>query len=179
MAKKVETVTDFIFLGSKITADNDCSHEIKRCLLLGNRTMTDLDSILKKQRHYFANKGLSSQGYGFSSSHVWMWELDHKEDWAPKNWCFWTVVLEKTFESFLDCKEIKLVNPKGNQYWLFIRRTDAEAKAWIFLLPKEKSYSLEKILMLEKTEGRRRRGWQRMRLLDVIINSVCLSLTKF
>ena len=110
----VETVTDFIFLGSKITADGDCSHEIKRCLLLGRKVMANLDSILKKQRHYFASKGPSSQGYGFSSSHVWMWELDYKESWAPKNWCFWTVVLEKTLESSLDSKEIQPVHPKGN-----------------------------------------------------------------
>ena len=82
---------------------------------------------IKKQRHYFANKGLSSQSYGFSSSHVWIWELDHKESWASKNWCFWTMVLERTLESPLDCKEIKSVNPKGNQSWIFIRRTDAEA----------------------------------------------------
>ena len=79
--------------------------------------------------HYFANKGLSSQGYGFSNSHVWMWELDHKEGWALKNWCFWTVVLEKILESPLDCKEIQPVNPKGNQSWIFIGRTDAEAEA--------------------------------------------------
>ena len=81
---------------------------------------------IKKQRHYFANKGPSSQGYGFSSSHVWMWELDHKESWAPKNWCFWTVVLEKTLGSPLDCKKIKPVHAKGNQSWIFIGRTDAE-----------------------------------------------------
>ena len=81
---------------------------------------------IKKQRHYFVNKDLSSQSYGFSSSHVWMWELGHKESWAPKNWCFWTVVLEKTLESPLDCKEIKLVNPKGNQSWIFIGKTDDE-----------------------------------------------------
>ena len=120
----------------------------------------------------------SKLSYSFSSSHVWMWELDHKEGWTLKNWCFWAVVVEKTLESPLDCKEIKLVNPKGNQYWLFIRRTDAEAKAWIFWLPKEKSYSLEKILMLEKTEGRRRRGWQRMRWLDGITDSIDMSLSK-
>ena len=102
----VEIVADFIFLGSKITADGDCSHEIKRCLLLGRKAMTNLDSILKKQNHYFANKGLSSQSYGFSSSHVWMWELNYKESLAPKNWCFWTVVLENTLESPLDCKKI-------------------------------------------------------------------------
>ena len=112
----METVTDFIFLGSKATADDDCSHEIKRCLLLGRKAMTNLDSILKS-RHYFANKVLSSHSYGFSSSRVWMWELNH-EGWALKNWCFGTVVLEKTLESPLDCKEIKPVNPKGNQSWV-------------------------------------------------------------
>ena len=83
---------------------------------------------IKKQRYYFANKGPSSQGYGFSSSHVWMWELDYKESWALKNWCFWTVVLEKTLESPLDCKQIQPVHPKGNQFWIFIGRTDVEAK---------------------------------------------------
>ena len=82
---------------------------------------------IKKQRHYFASKGPSSQSYGFSSSHVWMWELDYKESWAPKNWCFWTVVLEKTLESPLDCKEIQPVHPEGNQSWIFIGRTEAEA----------------------------------------------------
>ena len=84
---------------------------------------------IKKQRYYFANKGLSSQGYGFSSSHVWMWELDYKESWAPKNWFFWTVVLEKTLERPLDCKDIQPVHPKGNQCWIVIGRTDAEAEA--------------------------------------------------
>ena len=84
--------------------------------------------LIKKQRPYFANRGLSSQIYGFSSSHVWMWELDCEESWAPKNWCFWTVVLEKTLESPLDCKEIQPVHPKGDQSWIFIGRTDAEAE---------------------------------------------------
>ena len=101
-----ETVTDFIFLGSKITEDGDRSHEIKRLLFLGINAMTNLDSTLKKQRYYFANKGLSSQSYGFSSSHVWMWELDHNEGWALKNWCFWTMVSKKTLESPLDYKGI-------------------------------------------------------------------------
>ena len=90
--------------------------------------MTNLDCILKKQRHYFANKGLSSQGYGFYSSHVWMWELDYKESWVPKNWSFWTVVLEKTLESSLDCKEVQPVHAKRDQSWVFIGRTDVEAK---------------------------------------------------
>ena len=138
----METVTDFIFLGSKITADGDCSHEIKRHLFLGRKAMTNSDSVLKKQRHYFANKGPYSQSYGFSSNHVWMWQLDHKEGWAPKNWCFQTVVLEKTLESPLDSKEIKPNNPKGNQSWIFIGRTDAEAEAPI-LWPQTYSILLE------------------------------------
>ena len=99
-----ETVADFMILCSKITADGDCSHEIKRYLLLGRKVLTNLDSILKSRD--ITNKGPSCQGYGFSSSHIWMWELDYKESWALKNWRFWTVVLEKTLESPLDCKEI-------------------------------------------------------------------------
>ena len=121
----METVADFIFLGSKITSDGDCSHEIKRCLLIGREAMTNLDSILKSQD--ITDKGLSSQSCGFPSSHIWMWELDDKKSWVLNNWCFWTVVLGKTLESPLDIKEIKLVHPKGNQSWLFIGRTDAEA----------------------------------------------------
>ena len=98
---------------------------------------------IKKQRHYFANKGLSSQSYGFSSSHVWMWELDHKESWVLKNWCFWTVVL-KTLQSPLDCKEIKPVNPKGNQSWIFIGRPDAEAEVPIIWPPDGKNWLIGK-----------------------------------
>ena len=100
--------------------------------------MTNLDSILK-QRHYFVNKGPSSQGYGFSSSHVWTWESDHKESWALKNWWFWTVVLEKTLESPLDCMEIQPVHPKGNQSWIFIGRIDAEAETLILWPPDKKN----------------------------------------
>ena len=132
------------FGGSKITADDNCSHEIKRCLLPGGKAMRNLDSILKS-RHYFANKGLSSQSYGFSSSHAWMWELDYKESWAPKNWCFWTVVLKKTLESPLDCKEIQGVHPKGNQSWIFIGRTDAEAETPILWPPDAKSWLIWKV----------------------------------
>ena len=105
----MEAVIDFIFLGSQITADGDCSHEIKT-LAPWKKGYDQPRQHIKKQRHYFDNKGLSSQSYGFSSSHVWMWELDYKESWAPKNWCFWTVVL-KTLMSPLDFKQIKLVNP--------------------------------------------------------------------
>ena len=122
----VETVSDYIFLGSKITADGDCSHEIKRRSLLGRKVMTNLDTILKNQRHYFANKGPSGLGYGFSSGHVWMWELYCEESWALKIWRFWTVMLEKTLESPLDCKEIQPDHPKGGQSWVFIGRTIAE-----------------------------------------------------
>ena len=124
-----ETVTDFIFWGSKITADGDWSHEIKRCLLLGRKAMTNLDSILKCRNITLPTKVHLSQSYGFFSSHIWMWESDYKESWMLKNWCFWTVVLEKTLESPLDCKETQLVNPKGNQSWIFIGRTDAEAES--------------------------------------------------
>ena len=95
---------------------------------------------IKKQRHYFTNKGPSSQSYGFSSSHAWMWELDYKESWVLKNWCFWTVVLEKTLESPLDSKEIQPVNPKGNQSWIFIGRSDAEAETPILWPPDLKSW---------------------------------------
>ena len=99
---------------------------------------------IKKQRHYFANKGLSSQSYGLSSSHVSMWELDYKESWALKNWCFWTVVLEKTLESPLDCKEIQPVHPKGNQSWIFIGRTDVEAETPILWPPDVKNWLIGK-----------------------------------
>ena len=111
---------------------------------------------------HFANKGPYSKSYGFSSSHIWMWELDHKEGWALKNWCFWIMVLEKTLESPLDCKEIKLVNPKGNQHWIFIRRTDAEAEAPILWPPDVKSWLTRRDPDAGKTEGKRKRGWQRM-----------------
>ena len=133
----VETVSDFIFWCSKITADGDCSHEIKRRLLLGRKAMTNLESILKSRD--ITNKNLSSQSYGFSSNHVWMWELDYKESWALNNWYFWTVVLEKTLESPLDCKEIQLVHPKGNQSWIFIGRIDGEAETPILWPPDAKN----------------------------------------
>ena len=133
---------------------------------------------IKKQRHYFANKGPYSQSCGFSSSHVWMWELDSKESWAPKNWCFWTVVLEKTLESPLDCKEIEPVHPKGNQSWIFIGRTDAEAETLIFWPPHAKSWLLEKVLDAGKNWRKEGRGRQRMKWLDGITNSRDMSLSK-
>ena len=137
----METVTYFIFLGSKITADGDCNHEIKRCLLLGRKAVTNRDSILKSRD--ITDKGLYSQSYGFSSIHVCMWELDHKESWTPRNW-FWTVMLEKTLESPLDWKEIKPVNPKRNQSWIFIGRTDAKAEAPILWPPDVKNWLIWK-----------------------------------
>ena len=108
------------------------------------------------------NKGLPRQSYGFSSSYVWMWELDYKESWAPKNWCFWTVVLEKTWES-LDYKEIQPVNPKGNQSWIFIGRTDGETETLILWPPDVKNWFIWKDPDAGKDWGWRRRGWQRMR----------------
>ena len=141
---------DFIFLGSKITADSDCSHQIKRPLLLGRRAITKLDSILKSRDIILPTNANIVKAIVFSSSHVWMWELDHKEGWVPKNWCFWIVVLEKTLESLLDCKKIKLVNPKGNQPWIFLGRTDAEAEVPYFEHLMQRANSLEKTLMQEK-----------------------------
>ena len=134
---------------------------------------------VKKQRHYFANKDLSSQSYGFFSSHVGMWELDYKASWALKNWCFRTVVLEKTPESPLDSKEIQPVHPKGNQSWIFIGRTDGEAEAHHqFGHQMQITDLLEKTLMLGKIEGGRRRGQQRMSWLDGITDSMNMSLGK-
>ena len=139
-----ETVADFILRGSKITADGDCSHEIKRRLLLGRKVMTNLDSILKS-RHFFVSKGPSSQSYGFSFGCVWMWELNCEESWALKNWCFWTVLLEKTLESPLDCKEIQLVHLKGNRPWICIGKTDVKAETPILWPPDVKNWIIWKV----------------------------------
>ena len=144
MGKQWKQWETLLFWGSKITADGDCSHEIKRCLLLGKKSYDQPRKHIKKQRHHFADKGLSSQSYGFSSSHAQMWDLDHKEGWAWKNWCLWTVVLEKTLESPLDCKEIKPANPKGNQSWMFIERTDAETETPILWPPDVKDWLIGK-----------------------------------
>ena len=151
-------MTDFIFLGSKITADSDCSHKTKRSSF-GRKAMTNLDSILKSRDITLPTKFHSSQSYGFSSSHIWMWELNHKEGWLLKNWCFWAVVLEKTLESPLDCKEIKQVNPKGNQPWEYsLERLMLKLKLQYFGHLKRSADSLEKTLMLEKIEGKGERG---------------------
>ena len=128
---------------------------------------------IKKQRYYFANKGPSSQGYGFSSIHVQMWELDSEESWALKNWCFWTVVLEKTLESPLDCKEVQPVHSEGDQSWVI---SGLKLKLPYFGHLMRRVDSLEKTLMLGGIGGRRRRGWQRMRWLDGVTNSMDMSL---
>ena len=117
-------------------------HQINAIVNLMNHRPKSYDQprqCFKKQRHYFANKGPSSQGYGFSSSHVWMWELNYKESWALKNWCFWTVVLEKALKSPLDCKEIQPVHPKGNQSWIFTGRTDVKAETPVLCQPDVKN----------------------------------------
>ena len=140
----METVTDFVFLGSKITSNGDWSHEIKRCLLLGRKTISNLDHVIKSRDITLLTKVHLVKAMVFSSSYVWIWELDHKESWEPKNWCFWTVVLEKTLESPLDCKEIKPVSSKGNQSWIFIGRTDAESEVPILWPPAAKKWLIGK-----------------------------------
>ena len=139
----METVTDFIFLGTKITVDGDCSHETKRRLLLGRKGLTNLDNLLKS-RDITADKSPYRQSYGFSSSHVWMWELDYKESWVSKNWCVWTMVLGKTLESPLNFKDIKPINPKWNQYWIFVGRTNAKAETPIPCRPDAKNWVIGK-----------------------------------
>ena len=138
-----QTVADFIFLGSKITTDGDCSHEIKRCLLLGRKVMTNLHRILNSRDITLPTKVRLVKAMIFPSR-VWMWELDCEESWAQKSWCFWTVVLEKTLDSPLDCKEIQPVHPKGDQSWVFFGRTDAEAETPILWPPHMKSWLIGK-----------------------------------
>ena len=135
----VETIRDFILGDSKNTANGDCNHEINRCLVFSRKAMANLNNILKSRDITFP-QGPSSQSYVFSISHVWTWELDYKESWALKNWCFWSVVM-KTLESPLDCREIKPVHPKGNQSWIFIGRTNAEADTPVLWLPDVKKDS--------------------------------------
>ena len=162
----VETKRDFIFLGSKITSDGDCTHENKRHLLLGRKAMTNLDSILKSRDITLVTKVCLVKAMVFPVVVYVCENQTIKKSWVPKNWCFWTVVLEKTLESSLDCKEIQPVHPKGDQSWLFIGRTDAEAETPILGQLMQRTDSLEKTLMLGKVEGGRRRGQQGMRWLD-------------
>ena len=156
MGKRWKRWEDLIFLSSKITADGECSHEIKRRLVLGRKVMTNLDSILKSRDFTLPTK--FHQSYGFFSSRVWMWELDYKESWALKNWCFWTVVLEKTLASPLDCKEIQPVHPKGDQSWMFTGRTDVKAETLILWLPDAKSWLIWKDPDAGKDWGQEEKG---------------------
>ena len=176
--EKLEVFTDFIFLDSKITADSDCSQEMKRYLLLGRKVMTNLDSILKADIQ-LSKKGAYSQSYDFSSSHLWMWELDHKKGWLPKNWCFWTVVLEKMLESPWTSRKssqsiLKEIRPEYSLEGLMLK-----LKLQSFGHLMRRADSLEKTLMLGNIEGRRRRGQHKMRWLDGITVSMDMSLSKF
>ena len=136
----VERVTDFIFFWAPKSLQMVIAAMKLKDAYSSEGKLWPTRQHIKKQRRYFANKGPSSQGYGISSSHVWMWELDYKESWAPKNWCFWTMVLEKTLESPLDCKKIQPVNPKVNQSWIFIGRTDVEAETPVIWPPDANSW---------------------------------------
>ena len=169
-------MTDFIFLGSKITADSDCSYEIERYLLFGRKAMINISSILKIRDITLLTKVHIVKAMIFSSSHVWMWELDHKEIWPLKNWCFWIVVLEKTVESPLDCKGFKPANLKGNQLQIFIRRADA--KAAILWSSDAKSQLIEKDPNAGKDWRQEGKGMMRMRWLDGITDSMDMSLSK-
>ena len=154
--EKVEVVTDFLFLGSRITADGDCSHEIWAWLLLGRKAMTNQDSVLKSRDITLPTK-VFSQGYGLPSSHVQLWELDCKESRMPKNWCLQTsiVVLKKTLESPLDSKEIKPVNLKGDQLWILIRRTDVGDEAPVFWSSDANSRVIRKVPDARKDWGQK------------------------
>ena len=167
-----------IFLGSKITADGDCSHEIKRRLLLGRQVMTNLDSILKSRDITFPTKVCLVKAMVFFSGHVWMWELDSEESWAPKNWCFWTVVLEKTLEIPLNCKKIqpsilKEISPGCSFEGLMLK-----LKLQYFGHLMRRVDSLEKTLILGGIGGRRRRGQQRMKWLDGVTDLMDMNLSK-
>ena len=170
----MEIVREFIFLGSKITADGDCSQEVKRWLLLRRKSVTNLDSILKNRDISLPTNVHMSKLCFFSSSHVWMWELDHKEGWTQKNWCFWTVVLE----SPLDCKEIQPVHSEGDQSGCSLEVLMLKLKLQYFGHLVRRVDSLEKPLMLGGIGGRRRRGRQRMGWLDGITGSMDVSLSE-
>ena len=163
----METVREFILLDSKITADSDCSHEIKT-LAPWKKSYDKPRQHIKKQRHHFGSKSPSSQSYVFSSGQARMWELGHKEGWVPKNWCFWAVVLEKTLENPLDCKEIKPATLKEINTEYSLEGLMLKLKFQHFGHLMRRANSLEKTLMMGKVEGRGRRGQQRMRWLDGI-----------
>ena len=179
MGKQWKQWQNLFFLGSKITEDGDCSHEIKRCLVLRRKAMTNLDSILKSRDITLPTKVRLIKAMVFPVVMYGCESWTYKESWAPKNWCFWTMVLEKTLESPLDCKEIQPVNPKGNQFWIFIGRTDAEAEAPILWPPDSKYWLVSKDPGAGKDWGQDGRGWQRMRWLDGITDFKDMSLSKF
>ena len=172
-----ETVADFIFWGAPKSLQMVIA-AMKLKDTFWHKSYDQPRQHIKKQKCYFVNKGTSSQGYGFSSSHVWMWELDYKESWAQKNRCFWTVVLEKTLESPLDCKEIQPVHPKSDQSWVFIGRSDVEAEAPILWPPDAKSWLIWKDPDAGKDWGWEEKGWQRMRWLNGITDSMDMSLSE-
>ena len=169
--------TDFIFLGSKITVVSDCRHEIKRHLLLGRKAMTNLDSILKSRDITLLTKVCLVKTMVFPVV-IYGYELDYKESWVLKNWCIWTVVLEKTLESPLDCREIQPVHPRGHQSWISLEGLMLKLKLQYFGHLMRRADSLEKTLMLGKIEGGRKRGRQKMRWLDGITSSMDMSLSK-
>ena len=174
----MERVIDFIFLHFKISTDGDWTHEIRRHLLLGRKAMTNLDSVLKTRDITLPTKDCIVKAMVFPVVHVWMWELDHKEGWALRDWCFWTVVLEKTLESPLDSKEIKPaylkeINPEYSLEGLMLNLKLQYCGHLMW-----RADSLEKTLMLGKTDDRGRRGWHRMRLFDGITLTLYMSLSK-
>ena len=153
----METVTDFIFLGSKVTVDGNCSHEIKK-LAPWKESFDKPRECIKKQRHHFVDKGLYSQSCSFSSSHVRVWELDHKESWVLKNWCFRIVVLKKILESPLDCKEIQPIHPREDQSWVFIGGSDVEAETPTLWPPDANSWLIWKDPVVGKDWGLEKKG---------------------
>ena len=154
----METMTDLIFLGSQITTDGDCSHEIKRCLFLGRKAMTNLDSMLKSRDFTLPVKVHLVKAMVFPVVMYGCWELDYKESWASKNWCFQTVVLDKTLESPLDCKEIQPVHSKGDQPWVFFGRNDAKAKTPVLWPPDAKSWLIGKDSYAGRDWGQEEKG---------------------
>ena len=172
MGKQWKQCQTLLFFGSKITADGDCNHEIKRRLLLRRKVMTNLDSILKSWDITLPTKVHLVKALVFPVVMYGMWELDCEKSWAQKNWCFWTVVLEKTLENPLDCKEIQPVHPKGDQSWMFIGMTAAEAETPIRWPPHAKSYLIGKDPYAGRDWGLERRGRQGMRWLDGITDSM-------
>ena len=171
MGKHWKQWLTLFFLCSKITAEDDWSHEIKRQLLLGKKVMINLDSIFKSRDITLPTKVHLVKAMVFSSSHVWMWELDYKESWSPKNWCFWTVLLEKTLESPLNSKEIKPVSSQGTQSWIFIGRTDAEAESPILWPPYAKSWEIGRDSDAWKDWRQEEKGTTKNKMVDITFST--------